>query len=129
MIIPDNFNSIEVTELSIEKNTYSQVKIIFVEGRAKPKIVYNRRYSLDAPFNSESKYFKLNETVNTEIIRIVNENDLLNKFPPKRPPKKDGSYGEIRIFMNQKLVSRIIKSPETTEIFDELSKIMIRSLQ
>ena len=126
--LKQGFNAVEITERSLENDSYSSLKLCYTAEKIKPKLIYKRRYSLEAEFDSVSRYFRFPAETADTVRKFVEDNGIIKDFPPSRPAKKKGSYGEVRIFMDRKLVARIIKSEETKEKTEALRKILMTAL-
>ena len=124
--------SVELNEKNYEKNRMFSIRLDFDcfptrTGELVSKVTYTRRYDLAAEFDSVSKYYQIQESVITGVRSFVDVHRLPQDCPPGRPPRKDRSYREIRVFSGRKLISRLVEDAGNKDVFEELERILSRS--
>lgn len=128
-----DMTAIELNEKNYEKNRISSIRLDFDcfptrTGELVSKVTYTRRYDLAAEFDSVSKYYKIHESVVSGVRSFADARMLPGGCPPCRPPRKDRSYREIRVFSGRKLISRLVEDAGNKDIFEELERILSRSI-
>lgn len=125
--------AVELNEKNYEKNRISSIRLDYDcfptrTGELVSRVTYTRRYDIDAEFDSESKYYKIQESVTAGVRHLVDSRRLPQSYPPGRPPRKDRSYREIRVFSGRKLISRLVENAGNKDVFEELERILSRSI-
>ncbi len=78
--------SIEYEIVDFKKNVYQNLRFLYPTKKAKSKIIYTRRYNLDADFDSISTFFQIPQESFDNLSAVVSE--IFAEAPSKTRVRK-----------------------------------------